>query len=91
VILVFDWRFFGCKYVGLLLFRDFGCTSQMLALLFGSHLILRGHLSIPIVVPIEGDGAVWNFLVENYFIWLEPEDVVCLAILGFRLLILLFQ
>ncbi|XWS47466.1 hypothetical protein CRYUN_Cryun14cG0154500 [Craigia yunnanensis] len=27
------------------------------------------------------DGAVWNFPVENYFIWLE-EDVVCLAILG---------
>ncbi|GLT61025.1 hypothetical protein SLA2020_337610 [Shorea laevis] len=28
------------------------------------------------------DGAVWNFPVENYFIRLEPEDVVCLAILG---------
>ncbi|XVF20902.1 hypothetical protein REPUB_Repub12eG0043400 [Reevesia pubescens] len=27
------------------------------------------------------DEAVWNFPVENYFIWLE-EDVVCLAILG---------
>ncbi|KAK5818184.1 aspartyl protease family protein 2-like [Gossypium arboreum] len=27
------------------------------------------------------DGAVWNFPVENYFIWLE-DDVVCLAILG---------
>ncbi|XWS75710.1 hypothetical protein CRYUN_Cryun01aG0115400 [Craigia yunnanensis] len=27
------------------------------------------------------DGAVWNFPVENYFIWLE-EDVVCLAMLG---------
>ncbi|XWS30918.1 hypothetical protein CRYUN_Cryun23aG0032500 [Craigia yunnanensis] len=27
------------------------------------------------------DGALWNFPVENYFIWLE-EDVVCLAILG---------
>ncbi|XVE72348.1 hypothetical protein DITRI_Ditri11bG0032100 [Diplodiscus trichospermus] len=27
------------------------------------------------------DGAVWNFPVENYFIWLQ-EDVVCLAILG---------
>ncbi|WRX10688.1 Xylanase inhibitor [Theobroma cacao] len=27
------------------------------------------------------DGAVWNFPVANYFIWLE-EDVVCLAILG---------
>jgi hypothetical protein len=28
------------------------------------------------------DGAVWNFPVENYFIRLEPEDVVCLAFLG---------
>ncbi|XP_022769970.1 aspartyl protease family protein 2-like [Durio zibethinus] len=27
------------------------------------------------------DGAVWNFPVENYFIWLE-ENVVCLTILG---------
>ncbi|XVF81686.1 hypothetical protein PTKIN_Ptkin15bG0175300 [Pterospermum kingtungense] len=27
------------------------------------------------------DGAVWDFPVENYFIWLG-EDVVCLAILG---------
>ncbi|KAF5187849.1 Aspartyl protease family protein [Thalictrum thalictroides] len=28
------------------------------------------------------DGAVWNFPVENYFIRLDPEDIVCLAILG---------
>ncbi|GAA0185779.1 aspartic protease [Lithospermum erythrorhizon] len=28
------------------------------------------------------DGAIWNFPVENYFIRLEPEEVVCLAILG---------
>lgn len=28
------------------------------------------------------DGGVWNFPVENYFIRLDPEDVVCLAILG---------
>ncbi|TKY46775.1 Aspartic proteinase nepenthesin-2 [Spatholobus suberectus] len=28
------------------------------------------------------DGAVWDFPVENYFIQIEPEDVVCLAILG---------
>eukprot|EP00256_Glycine_max_P065276 XP_025979871.1 60S ribosomal protein L18a isoform X1 [Glycine max] len=27
------------------------------------------------------DEAVWNFPVENYFIWIDPE-VVCLAILG---------
>ncbi|KAH6780992.1 Eukaryotic aspartyl protease family protein [Perilla frutescens var. hirtella] len=29
-----------------------------------------------------GDGAVWNFPVENYFIRLDPDEVVCLAILG---------
>ncbi|KAG8662632.1 hypothetical protein MANES_01G131100v8 [Manihot esculenta] len=28
------------------------------------------------------DGAVWNFPVENYFIRFEPEEVICLAILG---------
>ncbi|GAV86892.1 Asp domain-containing protein [Cephalotus follicularis] len=28
------------------------------------------------------DGAVWNFPVENYFIPLVPDEVVCLAILG---------
>ncbi|KAL6983255.1 hypothetical protein U1Q18_016644 [Sarracenia purpurea var. burkii] len=28
------------------------------------------------------DGAVWNFPIGNYFIRLEPEGVVCLAILG---------
>ncbi|XP_044492082.1 aspartyl protease family protein 2-like [Mangifera indica] len=28
------------------------------------------------------DGGMWNFPVENYFIRLDPEDVVCLAILG---------
>ncbi|XP_074370542.1 aspartyl protease family protein 2-like [Apium graveolens] len=28
------------------------------------------------------DGAVWNFPVENYFIRLDPDEVVCLAILG---------
>ncbi|XP_010916060.1 aspartyl protease family protein 2 [Elaeis guineensis] len=28
------------------------------------------------------DGAVWNFPVENYFIRLDPEEIVCLAILG---------
>nr|XP_043607465.1 aspartyl protease family protein 2-like [Erigeron canadensis] len=28
------------------------------------------------------DGAVWNFPVDNYFIKLEPEEIVCLAILG---------
>ncbi|XP_008778737.1 aspartyl protease family protein 2-like [Phoenix dactylifera] len=28
------------------------------------------------------DGAVWNFPVENYFIRVDPDEVVCLAILG---------
>ncbi|XP_008784432.2 aspartyl protease family protein 2-like [Phoenix dactylifera] len=28
------------------------------------------------------DGAVWNFPVENYFFRVEPEEIVCLAILG---------
>ncbi|KAJ6838692.1 putative protein ASPARTIC PROTEASE IN GUARD CELL 1 [Iris pallida] len=28
------------------------------------------------------DGAVWDFPVENYFIRLEPEGIMCLAILG---------
>ncbi|KAK7276747.1 hypothetical protein RIF29_17893 [Crotalaria pallida] len=28
------------------------------------------------------DGATWDFPVENYFIQIEPDDVVCLAILG---------
>ncbi|XP_042519531.1 aspartyl protease family protein 2-like [Macadamia integrifolia] len=28
------------------------------------------------------DGAVWDFPVENYFIRLDPEEIVCLAILG---------
>lgn len=28
------------------------------------------------------DGAVWNFPVENYFIEIDPQEVVCLAILG---------
>ncbi|KAE9596334.1 hypothetical protein Lal_00048666 [Lupinus albus] len=28
------------------------------------------------------DGALWDFPVENYFIQIEPDDVVCLAILG---------
>lgn len=28
------------------------------------------------------DGAVWNFPVDNYFIKLDPEEIVCLAVLG---------
>lgn len=28
------------------------------------------------------DGAIWDFPTENYFIRLEPESIMCLAILG---------
>ncbi|KAL5989981.1 hypothetical protein ACLOJK_010876 [Asimina triloba] len=28
------------------------------------------------------DGAVWNFPMENYFLWLEPDEIMCLAISG---------
>ncbi|KAK6919783.1 Xylanase inhibitor, N-terminal [Dillenia turbinata] len=28
------------------------------------------------------DGAMWNFPVENYFIQLDSDEVICLAILG---------
>lgn len=28
------------------------------------------------------DGAVWNFPTENYFIWFDPDEIMCLAILG---------
>ncbi|KAJ4781864.1 Eukaryotic aspartyl protease family protein [Rhynchospora pubera] len=28
------------------------------------------------------DGAVWNFPTENYFIRLDPDEIMCLAILG---------
>ncbi|OVA11969.1 Peptidase A1 [Macleaya cordata] len=39
-------------------------------------------IELPEFAIIFGDGAVWNFPVENYFIRLDPEEVVCLAILG---------
>ncbi|KAK2984519.1 hypothetical protein RJ640_001241 [Escallonia rubra] len=39
-------------------------------------------LDLPTFAIQFGDGAVWNFPVENYFIKLVPEEVVCLAILG---------
>ncbi|KAJ4839346.1 hypothetical protein Tsubulata_008281 [Turnera subulata] len=39
-------------------------------------------IELPEFGIVFGDGAVWNFPVENYFIRLEPEGVVCLAILG---------
>ncbi|KAF7815700.1 aspartyl protease family protein 2-like [Senna tora] len=40
------------------------------------------RMEIPEFGILFGDGAVWNFPVENYFIQIEPDDVVCLAILG---------
>ncbi|MCD7455865.1 hypothetical protein HAX54_029902 [Datura stramonium] len=39
-------------------------------------------LELPSFGIVFSDGAIWNFPVENYFIKLEPEDIVCLAILG---------
>lgn len=39
-------------------------------------------LELPSFGILFSDGAVWNFPQENYFIKLEPEEVVCLAILG---------
>ncbi|XP_015080962.1 aspartyl protease family protein 2-like [Solanum pennellii] len=39
------------------------------------------NVEFPSFGIVFGDGAVWNFPVENYFIKLEP-DIVCLAILG---------
>ncbi|XP_009625562.1 aspartyl protease family protein 2-like [Nicotiana tomentosiformis] len=40
------------------------------------------NMEFPSFGIVFGDGAVWNFPVENYFIKLEPEDIVCLAVLG---------
>ncbi|XP_015075190.1 aspartyl protease family protein 2-like [Solanum pennellii] len=40
------------------------------------------NLELPSFGITFSDGAVWNFPVENYFIKLDPEDIVCLAILG---------
>ncbi|ONM31360.1 Eukaryotic aspartyl protease family protein [Zea mays] len=28
------------------------------------------------------DGAVWDFPAENYFVRLDPDDIMCLAVLG---------
>lgn len=41
-----------------------------------------GNRALPSFGIVFGDGAVWNFPVENYFIRLDPDEVVCLAILG---------
>lgn len=40
------------------------------------------ELNLPEFGIVFVDGAVWNFPVENYFIRLEPEGIMCLAILG---------
>ncbi|CAL0317509.1 unnamed protein product [Lupinus luteus] len=40
------------------------------------------NIQVPDFGILFADGAVWDFPVENYFIQIEPDDVVCLAILG---------
>ncbi|CAN0913951.1 Protein ASPARTIC PROTEASE IN GUARD CELL 1 [Linum grandiflorum] len=40
------------------------------------------NLDLPEFKIVFTDGAEWDFPVENYFIWLQPGEVVCLAILG---------
>ncbi|XP_058095303.1 aspartyl protease family protein 2-like isoform X2 [Magnolia sinica] len=37
---------------------------------------------LPEFAILFADGAVWNFPPKNYFLWLDPEEIVCLAILG---------
>ncbi|XP_043688155.1 aspartyl protease family protein 2-like [Telopea speciosissima] len=39
-------------------------------------------LELPKFAILFEDGAVWNFPIENYFIRFDPEEIVCLAILG---------
>ncbi|MQM06167.1 hypothetical protein Taro_038985 [Colocasia esculenta] len=43
---------------------------------------VEGPLELPGLAVVFGDGAVWHFPPKNCFIRLEPEDVVCLAVLG---------
>ncbi|CAL9198846.1 aspartyl protease family protein 2 [Musa acuminata AAA Group] len=38
-------------------------------------------VELPEFAILFGDGAMWNFPKENYFIRLDPEDIMCLAIL----------
>ncbi|MCL7038679.1 hypothetical protein MKW94_025438 [Papaver nudicaule] len=40
------------------------------------------NIELPEFAILFEDGAVWDFPVENYFIRLDPEEVVCLAVLG---------
>uniref|UniRef100_A0A7N0T358 Peptidase A1 domain-containing protein n=1 Tax=Kalanchoe fedtschenkoi TaxID=63787 RepID=A0A7N0T358_KALFE len=43
---------------------------------------VKTPLELPEFGILFEDGAVWNFPIENYFIRLEPEQVVCLAMMG---------
>ncbi|PHT59705.1 hypothetical protein CQW23_02068 [Capsicum baccatum] len=40
------------------------------------------NLELPSFRIVFGDGAIWNFPAENYFIKLDPEEIVCLAVLN---------
>ncbi|KAM3215091.1 hypothetical protein ACQJBY_067205 [Aegilops geniculata] len=40
------------------------------------------RLEVPELSLVFADGAAWEFPAENYFIRLEPEGVMCLAVLG---------
>ncbi|XP_058788266.1 aspartic proteinase nepenthesin-2-like [Vicia villosa] len=40
------------------------------------------EMELPEFGIVFSDGAVWDFPVENYFIQIESDEVVCLAILG---------
>ncbi|KAH0983746.1 hypothetical protein GBA52_010923 [Prunus armeniaca] len=39
-------------------------------------------IELPEFAILFADGAVWDFPVENYFIQIDPQEVVCLAVLG---------
>ncbi|KAI4319705.1 hypothetical protein MLD38_033274 [Melastoma candidum] len=41
-----------------------------------------GNVELPEFTILFADGAVWDFPVENYFITLIPNELVCLAVLG---------
>ncbi|XP_066399928.1 aspartyl protease family protein 2-like [Miscanthus floridulus] len=37
---------------------------------------------VPLLSLLFTDGAVWDFPTENYFIRLDPDGIMCLAVLG---------
>ncbi|XP_077227590.1 aspartyl protease family protein 2-like [Tasmannia lanceolata] len=39
-------------------------------------------VELPEFTIVFEDGAVWDFPVENYFIRIDPDEIVCLAMLG---------